>query len=59
MKKKVLVTLIIVLILALSALGAWFLFFKGKVAEAEDTSKPLAAPVPVKVTQSWQGDLPL
>ncbi|HOO59050.1 MAG TPA: efflux RND transporter periplasmic adaptor subunit [Candidatus Mcinerneyibacteriales bacterium] len=58
MKKKILVIVLVIIIAALAA-GAWFLFFNKKSKEAEDKSKPLAAPVPVKTVRSWKGDLPL
>jgi len=58
MKKKIIVIILVIVVLALAA-GAWFLFFNKKSQEAEDKSKPLAAPVPVKTVRSWRGDLPL
>jgi|MTBAKSStandDraft_1061840.scaffolds.fasta_scaffold46326_2 RND family efflux transporter MFP subunit len=58
MKKKIFVIILVIVVVALAA-GAWFLFFNKKGQEAEDKSKPLAAPVPVKTVRSWKGDLPL
>lgn len=58
MKKKIIVIILVIVVVALAA-GAWFLFFNKKGQEAEDKSKPLAAPVPVKTVRSWRGDLPL
>ncbi len=58
MKKIVIIAVIVIALLGLSA-GAYFLFFKKAEDKTEDKSKPLAAPVPVKVTTAVRGDLPL
>ncbi len=58
MKKGLTITLIVV-ILAAALAGSYFLFFKKAEETNEDKSKPLAAPVPVKVTHATRGDLPL
>ena len=57
MKKIVIIAVIVIALLGLSA-GAYFLFFKKAEDKTEDKSKPLAAPVPVKVTTAARGRWP-
>ncbi len=56
--KKV-ITILIILVIIGAGVFSYFKFIKESEEESSDESKTLAAPVPVKVSKSKRGDLPL